>query len=93
MEGSDQKRTCEERIDEELKGRLEQFLPEVENWSRSQCQSWLKAEGHQIGKAGPAELRESVLELTRERAGEHVLGLETITVFRLCLSWGGPADD
>ena len=86
MEGSNQKRTCEERIDEELQDRLEQFLPDVENWSRSQCQSWLKAEGHQTGQAGSAELRESVLELIRERAGEHVLGLEKITVFRLCLS-------
>jgi hypothetical protein len=62
MEGSNQKRTCEERINEELKGRLEQLLPEVENWSRSKCQSWLKAEGNQTGQAGPAELRETVLE-------------------------------
>jgi hypothetical protein len=92
MEGNNQRKTCEERIDEGLKNRLEQFLPDVESWSKAKCRSWLKSEGQEITENGIQELRASVLEFSRERAGEQVLGLEKITTFRLCLSWGGPAD-
>jgi hypothetical protein len=92
MEGNNQRKTCEERIEQELKSRLEQFLPDVQTWSRKECRKWLKLEGVEPSETEIQELRLRVQETIRERAGEQVLGLETISVFRLCLSWGGPAD-
>jgi hypothetical protein len=62
------------------------------NRSGQKCRKWLKAEGVAPAETGIEELRSEVLGLIRERAVEQVLGFEKITVFRLCLSWGGPAD-
>lgn len=92
MESSTPKKTCDERIDEELEGRIEQFLPDVESWGVLKCARHLKAEGRAIKTADPEELRQEVLELVRERASESVLSVEKLITFKLCLSWGGPAD-
>ena len=92
MESSKRQNTCEERIDEELNGRLEQFLPDVQSWGVLKCARHLKAEGRPITTADLDKLHEEVLDLVRERAGESVLSLERLSTYKLGLSWGGPSD-
>lgn len=92
MESNKPKTTCEERIAGELKDRLEQFLPDVQSWSVLKCARYLKAEGRQVERADLEELRDQVRELVQERASESVLSVARRVTYRICLSWGGPAD-
>src|SRR5436190_21798885 len=92
MEGNEKQKACEQRIDQELKGRLEEFFPDVTTWSVLKCARYLKSEGREIKTADIEELRQEVVDLIRERAQEDLLSVEKITTFKLCLSWGGPAD-
>jgi hypothetical protein len=92
MEETKTQKTCEQRIDQELKSRLEDLLPDVTTWSGARCARYLKREGRTPQTADVDELRQEVLDLIRERACEDLLSLEKITTYKLCLSWGGPAD-
>lgn len=92
MESSTPKKTCEERIDEELKGRIEQLLPDLQSWGVLKCARHLKAEGRPVTTADLTQLHDAVLDLALERATESVLSIEKIITFKLCLSWGGPSD-
>ena len=92
MESSKRQKTCEERIDEELNGRLEQFLPDVQSWGVLKCARHLKAEGRPIETADLTQLHDAVLDLALERATESVLSIEKLITYKLCLSWGGPSD-
>ena len=92
MEANKPEKTCEQRIDERLRGRLEQFLPDINSWSRLRCARHLKAEGREIKTADIDELRSEVLDLIREQVCNDLLSVEKITTYKLCLSWGGPAD-
>ncbi len=92
MESTKRQKTCEERIDEEMKQRLEQLLPDVQAWGVLKCARHLKAEGRTIRTADLDQLHDEVLDLVRERAGESVLSIEQVTTYKVCLSWGGPAD-
>ena len=92
MESNNHQKTCEERIDQELKDRLEQLLPDIQSWGVLKCARHLKAEGRPIRTADIEELHDEVLDLVRERAAESVLSIEQLTTYKLCLSWGGPAD-
>lgn len=90
--GSTEGKTCEQRIDEQLKGRLEEMFPDPEDWSTLECARHLRRRGIEILSADVNELREQIRETAREQALEGVLSIEKTTTFRLCLSWGGPAD-
>ncbi len=92
MESTKRQKTCEERIDEELKQRLEQFLPDVQSWGVLKCARHLKAEGRTLRTADLDQLRDEVFDLIRERAAESVLSIDQVTTYKVCLSWGGPAD-
>ena len=92
MEENRKEKTCEQRIDKQLKGRLEQYFPEVNTWSVLKCARYLKTEGQQVKTANIEELREEVLDRIREDASENLLSVEKVTTYKLCLSWGGPAD-
>ena len=92
MEANKTKKTCDERIDEELRDRLNQLLPDVQNWGVLKCARHLKTEGHPIRTAAIDQLHDEVLGLVRERATESVLSVEKLITYKLCLSWGGPAD-
>jgi hypothetical protein len=92
MERNKKEKTCEQRIENELKGRLEELLPEVNTWTLLKCARHLKSEGRAIKTADLEELRQEVLDVMRERACESLLSLEKVTTYKLCLSWGGPAD-
>jgi|SRR5579863_3206262 len=85
-------KTCEHRIDAQLKGRLEEMFPDPEDWSVLQCARHLRRQGVEIPSADVDELREQVAETAREQAIESVLSVEKKVTFRVCLSWGGPAD-
>lgn len=85
-------KTCEQRIDKEMKERFEQFFPELNTWSVLKCARYLKQEGCDIKTADIDELREEVLDRIRQAAQENLLSVEKITTYKLCLSWGGPAD-
>ena len=92
MEETKTQKTCEQRIDEHLKGRLEDLLPDVTTWGVRKCARYLKAEGRTPGTDDVEEIRQEVLDLIRERACQDLLSVEKITTYKLCLSWGGPAD-
>jgi hypothetical protein len=92
MESTDTAKTCEQRIDRELAERLAEFLPDVNAWSIPQCKRYLKTEGRNAKATDPDELRSELRDVIQERAFESLLSVETIRSFRLCLSWGGPAD-
>lgn len=92
METKETKNTCNQRIDEELKDRLEQLLPDIETWSVLRCARYLKSEGQELRSADLDELQSSARELVRESALKNLLSLERIKSYKLCLSWGGPAD-
>lgn len=92
METKETKQNCDQRIDAELKGRLEQLLPDVESWSVLRCARYLKSEGQELRSADLEELQSDVREIVRERAFESLLSLDRIKTFKLCLSYGGPAD-
>ena len=92
MEANKPQKTCEQRIEEELKGRLAEFFPDVNTWSVLKCARHLKSGGRSIHTADIGELRDEVRDLIREQALDSLLSVEKITTYRLCLSWGGPAD-
>lgn len=92
METKETQKTCDQRIDEELKDRLEQLLPDIETWSVLRCARYLKSEGQELRSADLDELQSDARELVRERAFESLLSLDRIKTFKLCLSYGGPAD-
>jgi len=92
MEANKPQKTCEQRIDEELKARLAEFFPDVSTWSVLKCARLLKSGGRLLTTANVGELRDEVLEVIREQAVESLLSVEKITTYKLCLSWGGPAD-
>lgn len=92
METKETKNTCDQRIDAKLKDRLEQLLPDVETWSVLRCARYLKSEGQELRSADLDELQSDVREIVRERAFESLLSLDRIKTFKLCLSYGGPAD-
>lgn len=84
-------KSCAERIDRELKERLEQFLPEISGWSVRQCKAFLAEHGGGSGSDAD-DLRCAVAEAIRQMASEQLLACDISWTFRLCLSWGGPAD-
>jgi len=92
MEGNKKEKSCEQRIDGELNGRLEEFLPDVSTWSGPKCAKYLKSEGRQNTTANVDDARQQVLDCIREQANENLLSVEKSTTYKLCLSWGGPAD-
>jgi hypothetical protein len=92
MEESKKEKSCEQRIDKQMRGRLEQFFPDVNTWSVLKCARYLKQEGRQVKTTNIDELREEVFDRIREAASENLLSVEKITTYKLCLSWGGPAD-
>ena len=92
METDKTRKTCEQRIDEELKDRMEQLLPDVSTWSVLTCARYLKSEGQTLRTADLDALQSAARELLRERACESLLSVEKIKCYKLCLSWGGPAD-
>src|SRR5881409_1627950 len=87
MEAEKPQKTCEQRIEEELKGRLAEFFPDVNTWSVLKCARHLKSAGRLIRTADVGELRDQVAELIRDQAVESLLSVEKITTYRLCLSW------
>jgi hypothetical protein len=56
------------------------------------CARYRKSEGQELRSADLDELQSDACELVRERALESLLSLEKIKSYKLCLSWGGPAD-
>ena len=84
--------TCENRIDQKPANRLEEFFPDVAGWSLLKCARHLKEEGRTLGSADLECAREEVLESICQRAHEKLLSVDEIVTYRLCLSWGGPAD-
>lgn len=92
METNTPRKTCEQKIDAELKDRMEQLLPDVESWSVLKCARHLKSEGQEITTADQGELQSAVRDIIRERACESLLSVEKIKCYKLCLSFGGPAD-
>lgn len=86
------KTSCEDRVAEELEGRLKQFLPDVEDWSAEECAKYLADDRTDTGAVDVEDLRQEVLQLVQERAAESVLSVDKHITYRLALSWGGPAD-
>ncbi len=84
--------SCEERIDRELAGRLEEFTPDINAWSPSQCVRYLRTHGRPAVTRDADVLREAVTEALAETCSESLLSVERFETFTLCLSWGGPAD-
>jgi hypothetical protein len=83
---------CERRIDQKLKDRLAEFFPDVTGWSLLKCARRLKEEGRALATPDVECAREEVLETIRQRAHEDLLSVDKTVTYRLCLSWGGPAD-
>lgn len=92
MEESKKQETCEQRIDTSLKSRLEELFPAIGDWGVRKCAKFLKEAGRETTSADVDELREEILELNRTQAIESLLSVEKKTTFKLCLSYGGPAD-
>ena len=92
METDSTKKTCEQRIDNRLRSRLEQFLPQVNAWGTLRCARYIKSEGRETDSTAVVELRNEVLGLIGEQACEQLLSVEKVISYKLCLSWGGPAD-
>ena len=92
MEANKPDKTCEQRIDKELEARMEQFMPDISTWGVLKCARHLKSEGREIKTADIEELRSEVLDLIREQACDQLLSVEKVTTYKLCMSWGGPAD-
>ena len=92
MEANKTQKTCDERIDQELKERLEQLLPDVQNWGVLKCARYLKAEGRALSTADLETLQCEARDLIQERAAESVLSIEKLITYKLCLAWGGPSD-
>jgi hypothetical protein len=68
METNTPGKTCQQRIEEQFKERMEQLLPDVESWSVLKCARYLKSEGQELTTADLDELQSSVRELIREAA-------------------------
>ena len=97
---SDRQSSCEERIDDRLSYRLEMLLPELD--TVEQCEEVISYFG--IGWEQPASdeyddddellemFQETINEELHDRISESVLSIDKTTKYRVCLSWGGPAD-
>jgi hypothetical protein len=92
MESSNRQKSCEDRIDEHLNERLEQFLTELESWGVLKRAGHLKAEGRPISTTDLNTLQSEVRALIQDRAAECVFSVEKLITYKICLSWGGPAD-
>jgi|SRR6478609_10928588 len=92
METNETKKTCDQQIDAKLKARLEDLLPDVESWSVIRCARYLKGAGRSISTTDPVQLQSEVREIIREQACDDLLSIERIRSYKLCLSYGGPAD-
>jgi hypothetical protein len=86
------KSTCEQRIDKELADRLGQFFPDLDAWSDSQCRAYLADQGRTPTELEGDDLRLEVEDTISEQAHEQLLSVEALRTFKLCLSYGGPAD-
>ena len=92
MESKISEPTCADIIDEHLKERLEEFIPDVTQWSVLKCARHLKTLGCHVRTADVEELRAEVLQVIFKHAAETLAGSDLIFTHRLTLSWGGPAD-
>ena len=63
-----EQKTCEQRIDDHMKDRLEWLNPDMAEWNDD------KIDEH------------------TEEIYDSILSIETRKTYRVCLSWGGPAD-
>lgn len=70
------KTSCEDRVAEELEGRLKQFLPDVENWSAEECAKYLADDRRETDAVHVEDLRQEVLHRVQERAAESVLSVD-----------------
>jgi len=134
---SDKHPTCEDRIEESLAERLRQYVPDIDEWTVTDCHERLEEYGGaerpdpdpwHMDRAALAELLESVSiqvvdedsddtlreaviqaiddedldgleewrdaaqESTREASFDSILSVEKLTTYKVCMSWGGPAD-
>jgi len=87
MEETKKQPTCEERIDQELKARLEELLPDPSTWSVLKCAEYLKRAGLDMQTAHLDELRGTVRDLIRAQASDDLSSVEKVTTYKLCLSW------
>lgn len=85
-------KTCEQRIDRELRDRLAELLPPVERWGARKCARFLSSQGQPTQSTDLSELRVEALDRIQEQAADMLLSVETIRTYKLCLSYGGPAD-
>jgi hypothetical protein len=86
--------TCEQRIDEQLRSRLEQLLPDLDDADVEQCKELLDHDGREQPDPDDDidEWREAAREAVHDAAIETILSIEKQTTYVACLSWGGPAD-
>lgn len=85
--------SCEQLIERAMQGRFAELIPDIYTWDEQACLQYLRDQGHEV----PAnreldDLCEEVIEVMKDRNREDLLGLEIIRTYKLCLSWGGPAD-
>jgi hypothetical protein len=85
-------KSCEQRIDQQLRQRLEEFLPDVSKLGVLKCVRHLTNAGRAVKTTGLEELRAELLDLIHEEARNTLLSVEHIHTYKLCLSYGGPAD-
>jgi len=87
-------KSCEERIDEQMRARLTQFCPDFQAMDLAQLREYVADYGGEVpDDPDDADAwREAAREAAARQATESVLSVERHTVYRVCLSWGGPAD-
>lgn len=82
--------TCEQLIDERLKDRREWLNPVLD--TISQCKMVAGYDSKEIDEKGLEAWQDAAREAREQEISEHVLSIDTTTTYRLCLSYGGPAD-
>ena len=88
-----EQKTCKQRIGEQLQSRLDELIPNVDEWDIAKCKAYLDDIGVDLDEIdGLDAWRDTVREIMDERRCDDILSIEKVITYRVCLSWGGPAD-
>jgi hypothetical protein len=87
-----EQKTCEELINSRLIGTLENLLPDWDDMSDEDIQSWASDLDIDPADHSSDDLIDALRERHRDRELEDVLSVDKVMKYTVLLSWGGPSD-
>jgi hypothetical protein len=85
---------CNDLIDQCLANRLSDILPNIGEWTIDQCKEYISEHGGDTpdDDADADEWHNAARDAHREATTPEPGSVAKLTTYRICLSWGGPAD-